>query len=89
MMGWIAGLLVCAGTILVYMAAPTQKLAAKPLPRPCLVGGWLALLLALAPLLAIMGPATAVFTWMTGAMLVWSFAPLAVAWWRGPPKGKR
>ena len=82
MMGWVAGLLVCAGTILLYMAAPTQKLAAKPLPRPCLVGGWLALLLALAPLLAIMGPATAVFTWMTGAMLVWSVVPVAARWWR-------
>lgn len=28
------------------------------------------------------GPATAVFAWMTFAMLIWSIAPLVAAWLR-------
>jgi hypothetical protein len=38
--------------------------------------------LALALLLAVQGPATAVFTWMTAAMLVWSIVPVTARWWR-------
>ena len=48
----------------------------------CRIVGTLLLLLALALLLTVQGPATAVFTWATIAMLVWSIAPVAIGWWR-------
>ncbi|WP_332786795.1 hypothetical protein [Sphingomonas sp. PB1R3] len=46
------------------------------------MAGALLLLIALVLLLTIEGPATAVFTWATGTMLVWSIVPAIVRWWR-------
>ncbi|WP_337185624.1 hypothetical protein [Phenylobacterium sp.] len=89
MTGLVAAALIFAGSLTLYLATPAQKAVARPLGRPWMVSGWVELALGLGVLLTILGPATAVFTWMTGAMLVWSVVPLGVAWWRGPPKGKR
>ena len=85
----LATTLIFAGATLLYLAAPTQKLAPRRLGRRYILAGWLVLVLAFSPLLAATGPATAVFTWITGAMLAWSLVPLAVAWWRGPPRDKQ
>jgi len=46
------------------------------------MAGALLLLIALVLLLTMQGPATAVFTWVTGAMLVWGIVPAVVRWWR-------
>lgn len=85
-----AGILVIAGALLLYAAAPHQRLLSRARPRRMLlVGGGLSLSAALLLLLAIAGPATAVFILLTLAMLVWSIVPLAVAWWRRPRKRAR
>jgi hypothetical protein len=36
----------------------------------------------------LMGPATAVFTWMTGLMLLWTIPPVVVGWLRHRQGGK-
>lgn len=80
---WILAvlLLTVAGATLVYAGAQHQKLLASP--RPALRWrGWLALILALVPMVGWFGPATAVFTWATLLMLVWSVVPLVAAWRR-------
>jgi hypothetical protein len=73
------------GAMLVYLASPNQPLLGNARWR--VLSGWLgaALLTAgLLLLLAGMRPASAVFTAVTLAMLVWSLAPLAAAWWYRP-----
>jgi len=72
-----------AGTLLLYLATPHQKLTRRPLPKtPALVGGGAALVLALVLFLQLTGPATAVFVLMTAVMLLWSLPPVLFAWRR-------
>ncbi len=81
-----AGLFAVCGALLLYAAAPHQQLVRRPLPRrrPLALSGAVALLLSLALFLQVAGRAAAVFILLTLAMLVWSGAPLAIAWrWRG------
>lgn len=77
------------GAFLLYAGSPNQRLSARG-RRPLLLAlGAAGLLMALPLLLGWFGPATAVFVWMTVAMLVWSIVPLGVAWWRRPRKDAR
>ncbi len=84
------GMLTLAGTILLYLASPHQRLAARP-PRGRALAdaGVCALLGALALLLGVAGTATAVFVWLTLAMALWSIVPLAAAWARRPRENAR
>ncbi|RSU45302.1 hypothetical protein BRX43_19365 [Sphingomonas sp. S-NIH.Pt15_0812] len=67
----------------VYAGTPHQALVRHGAgSRPHRMAGALLLLIALVLLLTMQGPATAVFTWVTGAMLVWSIVPAVVRWWR-------
>lgn len=73
------------GAMLIYLASPNQPLMGNAKRRK-LAGRLGAALLTggLLLLLAGMRPASAVFTAVTLAMLVWSVAPLAAAWWYRP-----
>ncbi|SEJ86056.1 hypothetical protein SAMN05428950_1048 [Sphingomonas sp. OV641] len=84
MPGWIAAIAIIAGATALYVAAPHQALLAGHVVRRRVWawGGAALLALALVLLLCVQGPATAVFTWATGAMLVWSVVPVAARWWR-------
>lgn len=89
MVGALAGTaLTVAGALLLYLAAPHQKIATRAWGSRAMLAGGVALPAGLVLLLTVMGPASAVFAWMTGAMFVWSVVPLAAAWWRGAPEGK-
>jgi len=73
------------GAMLVYLASPNQPLLGDWRWR--VLSGWLGatlLTVGLLLLLAGMRPASAVFTAVTLAMLVWSVAPLVAAWWHRP-----
>jgi hypothetical protein len=80
-LGWLATV---AGALALYVAAPNQALLAGQVlhRRGWRVAGVLLLAVALAMLLTALGSATAVFTWATGAMLVWSVVPIVARWWR-------
>lgn len=84
------GLCVAVAAVLLYLAAPHQKWGALPF-RPALAGwGGLVLLVAgTALILGWAGSGTSIFIMMTIAMTVWSVVPLAIAWWRGAPEGKK
>lgn len=86
MSAWaITGVLLTAlGAALLYAGAPHQQVTRTGRRPAWLICGAAALLAGLPALLVFFGPATAVFVWLTMAMLVWSVLPLAVAWWRGP-----
>lgn len=75
-----------AGPVLLYLSARHQQWLPRPAPAAVRYAGWAATLLALGLLLLLMGPATAVFTWSTGLMLVWSLLPVVVAWRRARPQ---
>lgn len=78
----LAGLCLLVGTIALYLASPNQRLRETPLPW-ARWAGWTLLIVGQVLLWTIMGAATAVFTSLTAAMLLWSVIPLAVAWQRG------
>jgi len=78
----IAMMMLVAGTTLLYLATPHQALRASPLGRWASRAGLAALAVALILLLRVMGPATAVFAWTTGLMLLWTIPPLAIAFAR-------
>lgn len=79
----LAGALLTGGALCLYVATPHQRLlATRPAPRPARVAGCVCLAAALAILLALMGPATAVFTWATGLMTAWTILPVAIGWLR-------
>lgn len=87
---WIVAslLLTLAGSTLLYAGARNQRLIAAGEARPALRWSGAAMLLcSLSLMLGWFGPATAVFVWMTLAMLVWTLLPLAAAWWRRPREG--
>ena len=80
---WCAAAAIVGGAMGLYAGTRHQALIRPGVAaRRCRIVGTLLLLLALALLLTVQGPATAVFTWATIAMLVWSIAPVAIAWWR-------
>ena len=70
----LGGLCAAVAAVLLYLAAPHQKWGALPC-RPGLLG-WA-------------GPATAIFILLTILMTIWSVVPVAIAWRRGAPEGKR
>ena len=91
MIGAILGCLCAAvAAVLLYLAAPHQKWGALPC-RPGLLGWAGALSLALGTMLLLgwAGPATAIFILLTILMTIWSVVPVAIAWRRGAPEGKR
>lgn len=79
----LAALLLIGGAIGLYLVAPHQRLLARPLAtawsKPAAM---VCAACALVILLTLMGPATAVFTWMTGLMLVWTIPPVVIGWLR-------
>ncbi len=81
---WAAALALLAGALCLYLAAPHQALlmGVVRVRRWLRATGGVLLTVALLLLLTMQGPATAVFTWATGAMLVWSVVPVAIRWWR-------
>lgn len=78
----LAGLCLLVGTIALYLASPNQRLREASLAW-ARWAGWALLIAGQVLLWTIMGVATAVFTSLTAAMLLWSVIPLAVAWQRG------
>ena len=78
----LAAALLLGGAAALYLAVPNQALIADRAGRPAIWVGLVALVGALVLLLSLMGPATAVFTWLTGLMLLWSLPPLAIGWLR-------
>ncbi|MBS0224293.1 MAG: hypothetical protein JSR91_26530 [Proteobacteria bacterium] len=86
-MALIGAILTVLGAFLLYLGARHQKLM-RPLGPFGKCSAVIVLGAGLALLLGSLGPAAAVFAWMIGAMLVWTIAPLTIAWWRGAPDGK-
>lgn len=79
----VAALALLTGATCLYLAAPHQVLTRRPVNRRALgIGGGIALVASIALLLAVMGPATAVFTWTVGLMMLWSIAPVVIRWLR-------
>lgn len=79
----IAGALLIGGGVCLYLTTSYQRLLSAPLPlRTARVAGWLGLAAALAILLSLMGPATAIFTWTVGLMMAWTIPPVAIGWLR-------
>lgn len=78
----LAVILLVGGAACLYLAAPHQRLLPAPLPRSAALAGVLGLFAALATLLALMGPATAVFAWTAGLMMAWTLLPIVIGWLR-------
>lgn len=69
--------------LLSYLASRHQRLlVARPATGPCLTGAAVAACVALASLLQVRGPATAVFMVVLLLMAVWSIVPAATAFCR-------
>jgi len=82
-LAWLAALALVAGTTCLYTATPHQALLTGPARGPVQRWiGFVCLTSSLVLLLLVMGPATAVFTWTVGAMLMWSVPPIVVRWLR-------
>lgn len=80
---WCAAAAIIGGAMGLYAGTRHQALIRPGVAaRPCRIVGTLLLLIALALLVTVQGSATAVFTWATAAMLVWSIVPVAIGWWR-------
>jgi len=80
---WLSAFLLLIGAGALYLASPNQILLASPLAgRGIKLLGIGGLIASLALLLTVMGSATAVFTWTTGLMLLWSVAPVVIRWLR-------
>lgn len=85
----LASTLLLAGALLAYAATKHQALFAnRAPPRVGLLGGAL-VLIALVAFECVAGPATAVFIWLTGLMLVWSLAPMLARWIRWKTEARR
>ncbi len=81
--GWCAALAIIGGALCLYVSARHQVLViGRANARPWRLIGAASLALGLVLLLTVQGPATAVFTWATGAMLMWSVVPVIARWWR-------
>lgn len=78
------------GALILYLAAPHQKLRREPLPKqPALVAGGLLLVASLALYLQVAGPATSVFILFTLLMTLWSVPPLGFAFARARKGGRK
>ena len=80
----LSGALSLAAVLLLYAASPNQRARPRPLGRAWGVTGGLLLALALWPAWLGLGPAVAVFTWMTWAMWWLSLAPFVPLIWAKP-----
>ncbi len=78
----LAAVLLTAGALALYLCAPHQRLLSAPARKPAAWIGAALLAAALALLLTMMGPATAVFTWMTALALLWTIPPVVIGWLR-------
>ena len=82
-MAWLAAFALMIGAGSLYLASPNQMAMTLPVNRETLrIIGIVVLAAALVLLLAQMGPATAVFTWTVGLMLLWSVPPIIIGWLR-------
>lgn len=78
-----SGLCTLIGATLVYLATPHQKLMRNVACKRAFAATGAAMLFAAALLLMrVMGSATAVFTVIVVAMLLWSLPPLLIGWLR-------
>ncbi|GEM_PF-1734992 len=85
----LAVALLIAGALLLYASTRHQALLAKPASRRAgLMGGGL-VLGALVTFEGVAGPATAVFIWLTGLMLLWSLIPILAKWIRWKVEARR
>jgi hypothetical protein len=83
LVAWLAALALLIGAGCLYLASPHQAVSTSPVNgRALRLAGTAALLAALVLLLSRMGPATAVFTWTVGLMLLWSLPPIGLRWLR-------
>lgn len=78
----MATILLLAGALTLYATTKHQALLASAAPRRVGRIGGLLVASALVGFLNIAGPATAVFIWITGLMLVWSLVPILAKWLR-------
>lgn len=79
-----------AGAILLYLAAPNQRVTPRTTARKdLLLAGLIAEIVALVAFLVVAGPATAVFIWLTLAMLAWSTLPMLTVWRDAKKKAER
>lgn len=80
---WLAASATLAGAVAVYLSAPNQALTTGLVThrRAWRWAGGAALALAVVLLLTMQGCGTAVFTWITGMMLVWTVVPVVARWW--------
>lgn len=80
---WLAATTTLAGAVAVYFSASNQALTTGHVMHrhAWRWAGGAALVLALVLLLTVQGSATAIFTWMTGVMLVWTVVPVVARWW--------
>lgn len=77
----LAVLVLAGGAFCLYLTVPHQRVLAVPLPSHAMrIVGFVGLAAALAILLALMGPATAVFSWTIGLMTAWTIPPVAIGW---------
>ncbi len=79
-----SAVLLMAGAVSLYGASPHQVLFPRRrlAPRVLLPVGLACLLGALWSLLAVYGPATAVYVFVAALMLLWTLPPLGCAAWR-------
>lgn len=86
----VLGAMACGlGALLLYAAAPNQKLLRRPSPgRPLAFGGLATLVLGVALLQLWAGPATAVFIALIVVMAISTLVPLALGVWRAGNGGK-
>lgn len=71
------------GAFSLYLASPNQRLLSRALPKRLMAFmGMGFLLISLILLWTYSGPATSVFILLTGAMLVWTVFPAAIAYVR-------
>ncbi|TDW65404.1 hypothetical protein EDF57_103588 [Novosphingobium sp. PhB55] len=84
------GLFAVLASMLLYLASANQRWG--DLPFPPRLAGWSGLafmVTATVMMLRWAGAATAIFIVATLAMTVWSVVPLAIAWWRHEPEGRK
>lgn len=73
----------CAGTVLLYLASPKQRVLAAPLAaRPARALAGLLMLAALTGLLQIFQLAAGLFVFLHVLMLLLLLLPYCAAWWR-------
>lgn len=78
---FLSFILAIAGGSLIYLGARNQVLIpANTLRWELRLAGIAALIISLVIMLQWFGPAAAIFTWVTAAMLAWSIVPFVAVW---------